>query len=177
MRSLAAALAIILLFPLLAGATDFTSTSFIVKDPVIEGLGGYSSSTSFRLWGTIPFIEPRTNTSTTFINLPGFLNFSDAAATSATSTPAGGGGGGGGIAPEVLPKPVKPKPSDRIISRLDCNGDKRINLVDLSCLLYYADKTGPIIEPYDFNSDSVVDLIDVSILLYYWYDPVVTTEL
>ncbi len=55
---------------------------------------------------------------------------------------------------------------------MDCNVDGRINLVDLSCLLYYTDKTGEIIVPHDFNRDKKVDLIDVSILLYYWYDPI-----
>ena len=150
-------------------ATDFSSTNFVVKDPVINELGGYSTSTSFRLWGNIPFIEPRHSTSTSFGNLPEFLNFASTTPTTTSAVSVTPTGGGSTI--EILPRPIKGKPPAKVLRQLDCNNDGRVNLVDLSCLLYYADKTGPLIVPYDYNHDGVVDLVDVSILLYYWYDP------
>jgi hypothetical protein len=122
--------------------------------------------------GTIPFIEPLKSISSSFVSLPGFLNFPASSTTSTSTTPVttpGVGGGGGGDA--TIPKPIKEKPPEKVLTILDCNSDGRINLVDLSCLLYYADKTGPIIEPHDYNKDKKIDLIDISILLYYWYDP------
>jgi len=40
-------------------AVDFSSSNFTVKNPSIEELGGFATSTSFQLWGSIPFISPR----------------------------------------------------------------------------------------------------------------------
>ena len=174
LRPISALLSIIfLLSAQLALATDFSSSNFTVKDPVIQGGGGFATSSSFQLWGTIPYIGSALATSTSFRTIPGFLGFpGSASSSSSTASSSAGIAGGGGIATETLPLPPKPKPSAEVLRILDCNADGRINLVDLSCLLYYTDKTGPEIEPHDFNKDGVVDLVDVSILLYYWYDPV-----
>lgn len=103
-----------------------------------------------------------------------------------TTTPSGGGGssggGGGGsnsggstgyISP-INPEPdiVKPKPrspcDDLKLQIVDLNGDCRVDIVDLSILLYYYKKTGNSISRFDFNSNRVVDFPDISIMMYYW---------
>lgn len=49
----------------------------------------------------------------------------------------------------------------------DLNKDSRVNLVDLSILLYWFNRTG--FPGYvDLNEDGRVDLVDFSILLYHW---------
>ncbi len=153
----------------LALATDYSSTNFKVSNPVIEELGGYSTSTSFRLLGSIPFIEPLRGTSTSYINIPGFPAFIDPS----TPTPSSTGGGGAAIdlnpppSPPTPPKP-KPTPTEEIFKRVDFNHDGFVNFVDFSILLYYFDKTGSIITPFDLNSDAAVDMVDISIFMYYW---------
>jgi hypothetical protein len=150
-------------------ALNYSSTNFKVENPVIEELGGYSTSTSFRLIGSIPFIEPRRSTSTSYINIPAFPAFPGA--TTTTSTGGGGGGGGGGgsaFNPQPgTPKP-KPKPTEEIFKRVDFNRDGFVNFIDFSILLYYFDKMGSIITPFDLNNDTAVDMIDISIFMYYW---------
>lgn len=66
---------LILLFPSSLYADDFTSDSFKVKDPVIQGGGGSGSSTNFQLTGTIPYISPVYGSSTSFNLRPGFLAY------------------------------------------------------------------------------------------------------
>jgi len=86
--------------------------------------------------------------------------------------PSSGGGGGGGFfrflkpkpTPKPEPKPSKPKPDP------DFNDDGKINIVDLSILLFWYGKTGSEIIPYDLNEDNMIDIADVSILFYYWKD-------
>jgi len=86
--------------------------------------------------------------------------------------PSPGGGGGGGFfrflkpkpTPKPEPKPSKPKPDP------DFNDDGKINIVDLSILLFWYGKTGSEIIPYDLNEDNMIDIADVSILFYYWKD-------
>lgn len=152
--------------PAVVLATDYSSTNFSVSNPVIEELGGISTSTSFRLLGSIPFIEPRRSTSTSYINIPGFPAFPGT--TTTTTTPGGGGGGGGGGLPqEPKPKP-QPQPGDPIFKRVDFNRDGFVNFIDFSILLYYFDKQGSIIVPFDLNDDGAVDMIDISIFMYYW---------
>jgi len=50
----------------------------------------------------------------------------------------------------------------------DFNGDSRIDIGDLSILLYWWGKTGLEIAPYDLNGDGIIDIVDVSILFYHW---------
>jgi|GEM_PF-2174159 len=54
----------------------------------------------------------------------------------------------------------------------DFNGDREVNLTDLSVLLFYwgraVPKTGPINECVDRNQDQIIDLKDFSILMYEW---------
>lgn len=79
-------------------------------------------------------------------------------------------GEGGGISYPSWVLPPKPRvpPREEILKRVDFNGDGKVDLVDLSILLFYHNKTGPQIVRYDLNSDRKIDLIDISILLYYW---------
>ena len=64
-----------LIGPIAVSATDSSSTNFTVKDPVIEELGGFSSSTNFQVRGSIPYISPTRGTSTNFAIKPGFLAY------------------------------------------------------------------------------------------------------
>lgn len=102
------------------------------------------------------------------------------ATTTPTSTPPGGGstGGGGGLIfprpsfpgePEEPPKPRPESPCDNIsLQRVDLSGDCRVDLIDLSILLYYYEDTGLAISRYDFNRNGEVDFPDVSVLMFYW---------
>lgn len=152
-----------------ARATEFSSSNFIVSNPVIEELGGRSTSASFQLIGSIPYIEPARGTATSYQNRPGFLGYTDGAtsSTSTTTTSASGGSGGPVVTPPAPPKP-KPEPTETVRRRVDFNRDGRVDFIDFSILLYYFDKTGARIEPYDLNSDGAVDSVDISIFMYYW---------
>lgn len=50
----------------------------------------------------------------------------------------------------------------------DFNCDSKVNIRDLSILLYFWTQPYEIAEPYDLNEDGKIDIRDVSILLYYW---------
>jgi len=85
----------------------------------------------------------------------------------------GGGGGGGGWFRKIFkptPKPTEPKPKPKPRPTPDFNKDNKINIVDLSILLYWFGKTGPEIVPYDLNQDNKIDIADISILFYHWKD-------
>jgi hypothetical protein len=166
---IALSLLLVLLVPASSLATDYTSTNFKVKDPVVEELGGYATSSNFGLLGSIPYISPRRTTSTTFINQPGFLGFPAATTTTTSTTPSpptGGGGGGIYYPPSYKPKDIPNIP--KLKKTVDFNHDGFVNFIDFSILLYYFDKTGDSIWATDLNDDLVVDLTDVSIFMYYW---------
>ncbi len=57
------------------------------------------------------------------------------------------------------------KPKINYSLKADLNGDKKINLVDFSILLYYWGKRGT---SADINGDGIVGLTDFSIMMYYW---------
>ncbi len=163
-------LSIAVAVPLLSKADNYTSTNFNVANPVIEELGGYATSTNFRLWGNIPYISPVIGTSTSYSNRPGFLaSGTSSIATTSTST-AGGSGAGGTSGPLPEPEPAKTKPpvTGKIKARCDFNKDGKCSFVDFSILLYYFDKTGDRIKLYDLSDDGVVDIVDLSIFMYYW---------
>lgn len=63
------------------------------------------------------------------------------------------------------PPPPPPPPLPPPCPDIDFNCDGRVNLQDLSIMLFYWDKPQ---RPYDINGDGRIDLQDVSILLYYW---------
>lgn len=158
------------LAPIIVGATDYSSTNFKVNNPVINELGGLSTSTSFQLWSNVPYFESRTTTSTSYTNNPEFLNLDStttATSTSVSSTPLAGGSTG-----PYLPLPPKSKPpvGEKIRKKADFNNDGRVDIVDFSILLYYFDKEREQIERFDLNSDGRIDIVDISIFMYYWDD-------
>ncbi len=85
-------------------------------------------------------------------------------------------GGGSLIFPvptSTLPsKPYKPRPAspcdNLALQVVDLSGDCRVDIIDLSILLYYYEQTGSKISRYDFNSDNEVNFSDISILMFYW---------
>src|SRR3989344_2063911 len=83
-------------------ATDYSSTNFTVKDPVIIPGGGYATSTTYQVWNAVSQLAIGISSSTAFTGKSGFLYFPTVATTtpapspSPTPTPSGGGGGGGG---------------------------------------------------------------------------------
>ncbi len=56
-------------------ATDFSSTNFIIKDPVIEPGAGFSTSNNFQLWGSMGQAAIGTSTATSFGLKSGFMYF------------------------------------------------------------------------------------------------------
>jgi len=137
-----------------AFAADLTSSSFIVRDPVIGTGGGYGTSGSFRLFESLEPTIIGVGSGATFIGHYGFLYF---AAPDAEDDSVGGGGGGGGGSGLIIQCRIA-----------DFNCDTHVNIFDLSILLYYVDHTTPDITTYDLSKDSKVDFIDTSIVFYYW---------
>lgn len=58
-----------------AGATDLTSTNFIIKDPIIGTGGGFGTSTSFKLYSTGNTLLSGVGSSATYIGHYGFLYY------------------------------------------------------------------------------------------------------
>jgi len=87
-----------------------------------------------------------------------------ATASSGATTSSGGSG-------QIIIRD-KPKPADEfqeeILETADFNHDGRIDILDLSILLYYSDQSGYGLSVYDLNKDNELDFLDVSILFYYW---------
>ncbi len=89
------------------------------------------------------------------------------------STPPGSVGVGAGPMPPPpkkptttlpIPPPLVPPPMQCI----DFNGDNRVDIIDLSILLYHYGETGPYLGCLDLNRNGVIDFPDISILMYYW---------
>ncbi len=148
------------LIGLSAHATDYSATSYIVKDPVIEPGAGFATSTSFQLWSSLGQEAIGLSDTLSFILKSGFLYF-PAPSVSATPTPVVPGAGGGG--PPILYRPLLP-----LGKSCDFSGDGACNIIDFSILLYWFDRTGSEIVPYDLNDDGKLDIVDLSILLFYW---------
>jgi hypothetical protein len=144
-------------------AADLSSPSFIVRDPIVGTGGGYYSSGSFNMFGAGHTNLSGYSTSPSFIGKLGFLYFPGVGITptpTPTPTPSGGGSGGGGSTP------VTPSQTNCRIADFNCDG--RVDILDLSILLFYSGKTGAVIVPYDLHKDNMIDLQDISILFYYW---------
>jgi len=79
------------------------------------------------------------------------------------------GVGGGSVlpGPPLLPPGPRPSPFE-ILQCADLNRDNRVDIIDLSILLYYYQKSGPEVALFECNGDLVIDFIDVSIMMYYW---------
>ncbi|MBI2552807.1 hypothetical protein HYW17_05940 [Candidatus Uhrbacteria bacterium] len=73
-----------------AGAEDYTSANFILRDPVITAEGGYASSASFQYFSSSGQTDIGESTSAAFTERAGFLYF-PAASTSVISATAGNG--------------------------------------------------------------------------------------
>lgn len=117
--------------------------------------------------------------------LDAYTRYPSLSAAVAPPTPlvdTGGGGGGGSsflvgnytpsgtkrLPPELEPL-IPPTPCEsEVVQRIDLNYDCKVDLIDLSILLYYYEHTGPEVSRYDFNDNDVVDFPDVSILMFYW---------
>jgi hypothetical protein len=96
------------------------------------------------------------------------------------STPPGGsggssGGGGGGTgypATGTLPTPILGPPAksgceaEYAIGDFNCDG--RVDIVDLSIILYYYQRSGASVARYDLNRNGTVDFPDISIMMYHW---------
>lgn len=136
-------------------SADFTSTSFELENPINFLEGGQSSSSSFQYISATGQVTQGQSTSSTFAQNAGFLYFP---AVSTTPVDVGGGGGGGGREGLILD-------GCRIA---DFNCDTRVNIFDLSILLYYVAQPIPTIDPYDLSKDTKVDFVDTSIVFYYW---------
>lgn len=89
----------------------------------------------------------------------------EVSATIVATTPPTSGGGHGGNMPNPDYIPGVPHSCARIA---DFNCDGYVDILDLSILLYYTDKSGDIIKPFDLKRDGKIDLQDISIVFYYW---------
>jgi len=145
----------------IAYGTDFSSTNFIVRDPVMSSGGVYSTSGTFRLYSSFGQTGIGKSTSDSRELRAGFLYFPGAAAATPTPsptptpTPGGGGpflgppaGGAPGAPPGVQPGPPPLLPplisfitGERVppecarVNRSDLNCDGQVDLRDLSILL------------------------------------------
>lgn len=144
-------------------AADYSSSSFISRDPVISIEGGRSTSASFENFSSSE-VATGENSSTSFIGQSGFLYF-PAGTAAVVNPPVTNPIGGGGIISYFLPPNFLPPPSFSP-KGADLNGDGKVDIVDLSILLYYANQ--PYSAQYDFNKDGIIDIVDISILLFYW---------
>jgi len=129
--------------------TDYTTTNFIVRDPITGGSGGgYSESTNFQLWGSVSQTGIGISTSANRELRAGFLYFpEDGGATPPPVGPPGGPPPSSGpgksiftIFPIIPPFTELPIPVCGIaqgFSRSDFNCDGEVNLQDLSILLSY----------------------------------------
>lgn len=176
-------------------ATDFTSTSFIIRDPAITDGGSFGTSTSFDYLGSFGQWSGE-GTSTNFTAQSGFIytllgeESSSSPPSPPLSPPSGGGGGGsgsgvsGGFVQKAVAKAVEF--IKRIIPHYplsgDLNVDGEINIYDVSILLSFWEKDltksqaklrlASLIEAGyqlpDLNGDNKVDIRDFSMLLRRW---------
>ncbi|MFA6397745.1 MAG: hypothetical protein WDK96_02775 [Candidatus Paceibacterota bacterium] len=89
--------------------------------------------------------------------------------TSACTLGGGGGGGGSGISGGNNIPPISQEEKIKIIKIADFNKDGKVDIIDLSILLYhYQHPELTDYTMYDLNDDAVVDIVDISIMFYYW---------
>jgi len=143
-------------------ADTASSTNFTIESGIINSGGGqFATSTSFGSPGTLGEPALGFSSSTTFRIEAGFLSFiqSNEASTTTQSPPAPPSVSGGGSGTY---------PSQEIIRVLDFNNDGRVDIADLSVILYYYGRTGPTVARYNLDGSGKVDFVDISILFYYW---------
>ena len=136
-----------------------------MRDPLVGTGGGYYSSGSFRLFGSGDTAFTGRNSSASFSGKYGFLYFPEGTPGVIIPPTSGGGGGGGNNArnPDYVPGVLH---SCARIADFNCDG--YVDILDLSILLYYSDKSGEVIKPFDLSNDRKIDLEDISIVFYYW---------
>lgn len=76
----------IFIVPIPVFATDYTSNSFIVRDPILSNDGGLSTSTSFTYLSSTGQTVLGSSTSTSFTQNSGFLYFSDITSPTLSAT-------------------------------------------------------------------------------------------
>ena len=155
--------AVFLVAPFAARADQATSTSFKIETGVIDVGGSQATSSGFNLRTSLGQPGTGISTSTSFLLRGGFLNFPliVVVAPVATSAPSGTSNlsVGGGPGPEEIL---------RALVKCDLNSDTRCNIIDLSIMLFYYDRTGAAISRYDLNGNGRIDFPDISIIMYYW---------
>ncbi len=235
-------------------ATDYSSASFIVRDPVTTVEGGQSTAPDFQYFSSTGQTAVGENSSASFSEQTG-SSFTSIITTQSSPAPVNTGGGGGtglpppstlgtqiifsgqappgslvvllkdgqvatttiagpdsqfsimlpGLSPGtysfslysqdkqgnqssvltfpvslvfgsttnvkglVIPAPAI-TPAKKIIGKVDLNGDGKVNLIDISILLYWYHRplTDVARKIVDLNGDGKVNLIDFSILIFYW---------
>ena len=80
----------------------------------------------------------------------------------------GGGSGGTSYYNPATTLPLAPPLLTPQFQVADFNGDNRIDITDLSIMLYYYGECGPAGRRYDLNHDGCVNFPDISILMYHW---------
>lgn len=183
---LCAVFAAALFFSHRASALDYTSASFILRDPVFTDEGGYSSSASFQNISATGQTNDRRSASVSFIHCAGFLYFVESttepcpdAAASVTPPSTGGNNGGGtggyggiGITPALYVPPQPKKPAEKCFRRGDVNDDCKVDLVDFSIAAYWYKRPLPArflaVEKSKLSGDGQVTLRDFSIMAYWW---------
>ncbi len=130
-----------------------------------SNIAGYVWGASDTAWQAISGSTVNTSSNTvTFstVRSGSFALFGSAAATTtpeAVAAPYPGSGGAYQPRRFIPAKPAPPCPT------IDFNCDGKVNVQDLSMMLYWWDKPR---EPYDLNRDGAIDIQDISILMYYW---------
>lgn len=134
-------------------------TDFDISGIDKSTLAPYRWGTNDSSWQLIPgFTNDTINKKVTFST----ASFSSFALFGQPIQSSGGGSisGGGSLISSLFPNPsFSPVTAD-------LNSDGKVDIVDLSIFLYYADR--PYLARYDFNKDVKIDLVDISILLFYW---------
>ena len=59
-------------------------------------------------------------------------------------------------------------PGAEVVALCDFNEDSRCNIIDLSILLFFYERSGPEIARYDLNQNNAVDFPDISVMMFYW---------
>jgi len=137
-----------------------SSLNFELENPIIVEGGGESTSLNFKYLSTTSQLTQGQSTSLNFGENAGFLYFPFITVPPPDDEGGGGGGGGGG-------SPGYPIPG--LNCRIaDFNCDGKVNILDLSILLYYLHRADTKIAPFDLKKDGVIDLGDISIMFYYW---------
>lgn len=167
-----------------AHATEYTSATFKVIDPVISIGGGLSTSATYKLERSVGQPAIGLSNAASWVVKGGFLYFEDAAAPTPTPTPTasvtptsppGNGPPGtvqppppaGGFPPYTIP-PKFPLPvSVGKCGIADFNCDGKVDIADFSAFLYLSD-FAPQENPADLNADGKISLSDTSVLFYYW---------